>query len=479
MRSKRFIFTISNDQDEFLAQESQKNLASKSKIISLILEEHISQKRSNIIHTYKKEFDPNDNDSHTSQIVNNLLYLGDYEALINEIENNFDLLVRETDLDFLLYLTSQLSTLFPENNAVTISQAKILRQKGLLSESTSTLSLKNFGKDEFHKYIILAQISIAKGEISSALNYLNLAKVELNVWNTVNDYHSRKEEYVITKAEYLWIAEGVDSANKYIENFINTKGISNGSLGKAHCLQGDFLRDKGSYQEAELCYKNGLTLLENIPDGKYKARALRGLGSICKKNNDTVNATKYIFQALEVSKNYKDRITTGSILGSVGSLYQNLGEMSLAQGAFHEKYEIGSQAQSLREVFYANYDRAINLISRGENNSAITVLQETMNNANSFRRKYYLDIWDGYVLSCKDFDAGMKIIEKAKSEAFASSENRQIGIASYAIAVSTYLNNGRNNSDCFKVILNDPETSTQMKYNIQKILKGHKLILPI
>src|SRR5690606_22256600 len=120
-----------------------------------------------------------------------------------------------------------------------------------LSESTSTLNLKSFGKDEFHKYILLTQISIAKGEISLALNYLNLARIELNVWNTVGDIAFRKEEYSITKSEYLWIAEGVDSASRYIEHFINTKHISNGALGKAYCLHGDFLRDKGSYHESE------------------------------------------------------------------------------------------------------------------------------------------------------------------------------------------------------------------------------------
>lgn len=474
MKNSRFIFTIDKPTKNYVSEVARKSGVSTSKVINKIIQDHASD----------RQFDgivqnPKSDSNLTNHRRLNSYSTPDLTQILSK--QNFLELLSNDDVDFLIYsLDGYINAMNFVDDQVIIIYAKVLKHRGYLTKAISILSSI---EDEYNieKHLLLLSIYISTGDIPKANTHLLHCTELLNLFS--HNLKKYRNDYLVLKAELIWINEGVLKAREFVKKcLVNSQQFDENVLGKLYCLEGEFLRDKGNYSAAKTSYITALNLLKNYPfEGSYIARTNKGLGSIYKNHGNYVTSSKYIFNALDISKKFADKITESSVLASIGSLYlvQNKDELGIKM--LQEKADIGRRANSIREIFYANYELGMATVEKGDYKTARDSLEDIMSIGSKFKRRYYIDMWRGLLRSFEDFDDGIKIIQKSKSEAREADEEKKIYLADYLIAASCLNKAGqeKKGENILKVLMNNTSTSKQLKRNAQILLKYPKVIKSI
>lgn len=478
MQNHRFIFTIDKRTKNYIARIARQNGISKSKAVKNILHEHISgtklEKKSEAVFKSDNQLKLISHDELTHNYST-----PDFSDILTK--QNFLEHLSNEDVDFLIYTLDDYvnSNTYPEDQA-SIIYAKVLKHRGFFGKAISVLNSIN-DKFNIEKYLLLLSINISIGDIPKARSYLLKSTELLNLFK--NDLIKFKGDYTVLKAEFIWIDEGVIQAHEFVKNYLRTPNIFNDNiLGKLYCLEGEFLRDKGDYSQAKSVYNLALKYLQNYPyEGTYIARALKGLGSVYKNQGNFDCSSKYIFNALEISRKFADKITESGVLASIGSLYLAQNKNDLGIKMLQEKSDIGKRANSMREQFYANYDLGIATIEKGDYHSAQDVLEDSLDIGTKFKRRYYIDMWRGLIKSFDNIEEGVRIIEASKQDAIEANEDKRIYLADYLLAAS-YLNKAGYESKgkvILKNLINNSNVSKQLQNNSQILLKSPSTIKSI
>lgn len=474
MKTKRFIFTIDSTNRSYIEQQASRQTISSSKVLNEIISKQyktIHPTQSGPSDHLPLEDKRNENLNKKSK---DLLFRRSYHELLNLLMVNINKLHELGDIEFTFYVVNQLIKIFPENKDLLLLLSKLLQTRGEFQNLIETLTSNDFEKNSFTKYLLLTQAFIQQGDITNAGINLNAAKSQYNVWQFIPEIKAQKNELLISELEYTWISSGVDAATSKATTYYNQGFISYQFL----CLLGDFYRDKGLYEVAKNYYEKALETAP--PLDYYTARAYRGLGSVYRKLKEKNKSEINIFLALEISKQLQNKYLTSNILGSVGSFYQADNNFSVANKIFHEKYNIAKETKSLRERFYARYDLLINSIALGDFTEAEALSNISQADATKFKRKYYLDIWSALIMSSKNFNLGLQLLEKAKAVANDNNEIKQVHIANYVggIMYHKFSKTTFNQNTYFNQLLNDQNTSKQLQGNILTMRENPNIILP-
>ena len=470
MKNKRFVFTIKKDLENFLEDEAKFYGTSQSKTLNKLIAKYKDA---------KNDLDLSDEKGHTNQLVEIIkshMYCQEYEVVLNIfLTTDYIVLAKNIDADLAIYIIRELIRKYPDEDNLLLIYSKFLKHKGLYEESINTLMMIN-DKEKFYKYLLLAQINIARGKIEEARICIINAQVGLNLKTLSPDYKRRNEDLTITKAEFIWIDEGVSAAIKYITP--HTEHCSPRFKGIGFALLGEFLRDKGEYIKAENYYIKSIYILKDVYEYGYIIRSFKGLGSIYKNKGDLIKASKYIFHALELGRDYKDALILGNVLGSTGSLYQSKGELQLADIAYEEKKSIGIKMVSLRESFYANYDLCLSSIEQGNLTKGRLLIEENENDGKQFKRDYYSNIWKGYIDSFDNTKQGIDMVRNSKRHAIETHEDKRINIAEYVEGAIYYKDHSFNSvgEKMLTNLLKKEDLSDQIRKGIGAIFNGSKYI---
>jgi len=451
MKNKRFIFTITEENQKLLKNRANRANTSKSSELNRIMSSYRNIHNENKSEIYKDTgyiTNISLNSNNIGFSLGNLLINNNIKELIYFVEKN----IKKHTTDELL-----------------LNKAELLKIDGSYALATELLLDNNFKQLDIKKYLLLANIAISQGDILNAEKYLIEAKVQLAIFPTNQAMYNN--EYIITYAEYLWIANGVLSAIRWTKD--NLSKLCNVNDMRGLVLLGDFYRDKGDYHKSKSYYSRALMSL-NQNYITYYIRCLRGLSSIAKNEGDLITTEKLIFDALHIAKLSQDKKIWASVLANIGDLHQRNNNYAMAVKSYEEKYKIGKEISSIREIFYANYRLALSYISNGQYNKAIKILKNN-SNATKFKRKYYFDIWEGFIRGQEDMNRGLNQVKTARLVASNNNEQKQVNIAEYVLGTLHYFHGDKQNKYYGKLLASDT-ISVQIKNNIKDILNGVKFI---
>lgn len=472
MRNSRFIFTIDETSKQHIVNVADKYGISQSKAVKRILEEHSNRQKTKEIVT------PSGNEKHSPRKKTNVniqQIISKYSTPdLNIALSSEDVLalLSNEDIDLIIYLLNDLINKEAKTDSLMLLYAKVLKHRGFFSEAQKVLDNIE-DKFNFQKYQLLLSIYISLGDIPKAKAAFMRCSELMNIYNAQLAY--LKEDLDVLQAELIWIDSGVGSAHKFVRAYFNRIGNKNTpAIGKFYCLEGEFLRDKGDYRQAEIAYNKSLEYLQDRPyEGTYLARALKGLGSIYKKRGDMKKSSEMLFNALDISRRFADKITESGVLASVGSLYLAQDNRSLGIKMLQEKSDIGQRANSLREQFYAGYDLSMALIEEQDYQKARETIETHNSVGKAFKREYYLDMWRGFLESFDNQTQGLRTIQISRNDAYDAGEDKKVFLADYLLATANLRDpkNHYKGKNIIQSLVNNPQVSGQLKQNAEHLLK--------
>jgi tetratricopeptide (TPR) repeat protein len=259
MKNKRFVFTINDQTKSYISKYASKNFLSKAKAINSIIDSQIKKEK---VETENPQYLKNDNNANLGGI-NIVSIFNKYSRLKLEdvlFQDNFLETISNKDVDVYIHFLSEIVTKSIVNDKILIVYAKLLKKRGFLIDAIRLLD-EILDKCNIDKHLLLLSIYISLGDIKKAGDYLNKC---IELFNVSIVSENLKAEFLILKAEYIWINNGVLKAYDFVEGLINKKLISNNDfLGKLFCLKAEFLRDKGNYTDAKELYDLSLKYLKD------------------------------------------------------------------------------------------------------------------------------------------------------------------------------------------------------------------------
>ena len=141
----------------------------------------------------------------------------------------------------------------------------------------------------------------------------------------------------------------------------------------------DLALRRGDYTGAEQFVLQGLSLAYDSENAVTICSRLLNLGHLKVKQGEYEEADKYLRDALELAQDLDHRLLIGTILEEFGQLYLEQQELDAASGTLSEALEVARETGHLRLTAKIVYDLAQVAATRGDNDEARRLGQESVN----------------------------------------------------------------------------------------------------